>query len=80
MNAVASGDYSNPALGGQNQFAVLTEAADGITLSDTATKYDQTCKDAFNNAVTNNWGADKDTIMNAFKTDLAAAASDITVE
>lgn len=80
MNTVASGDYSNPALGGQNQFAVLTGAADGITLSDTATKYDQTCKDAFNNAITNNWGKDKDTIMNAFKTDLAAAASDITVE
>lgn len=80
MDAVASGDYSNPALGGQNQFAVLKDVADGITLSDTATKYDQTCKDAFNEAVTNNWGADSDTIMTDFKTRLASKTGDITIK
>lgn len=80
MSTIASGDYSNPALGGQNQFAVLSEVAENITLSDTVTKYDQTCKDAFNNAITSNWGSDNETIMTAFKTDLAAASADIVIE
>lgn len=80
MEAVAAGSYSNPALGGQNQFAVLKDAADGITLSDTATKYDQTCKDAFNKAVVDNFGKDAETVMNAFKTELAANNQDIVIE
>ena len=37
---------------GQDQFAVLTDIADGINLDGIITEYDQNCKDAFNEAVT----------------------------
>lgn len=80
MDAVASGDYKNPALGDQNQFTVLKDAADGITLSSTMTKYDQQIKDQFNTAVTDNLGTDADTVMSAFKDNVKANVTDVTVE
>ncbi len=44
MEKVAESDYSNPLLGGQNQFAVLKDAAANIKLNETITPYDEDLK------------------------------------
>lgn len=44
MEKVAASEYSNPLLGGQNQFAVLKDAAANIKLNETITPYDEDLK------------------------------------
>ncbi len=51
MEKIAAGDYSNPLLGGQNQFAVLKDVAADIRLNETITPYDETLKQAFRYAL-----------------------------
>ncbi len=44
MEKIASGDYSNPLLGGQNQFSVLKDVANNIKLNEIITPYDEKLK------------------------------------
>lgn len=44
MEKIAASDYSNPLLGGQNQFAILKDAAVNIKLNETITEYDEDLK------------------------------------
>jgi len=74
---VADGSNSNPLLGGQDQFAVLADVAAGIKMSDSITKYDQSLKDAYLNALIKNIGSDADTIINTFVNDAIAGNADL---
>ena len=72
---VAAGTNSNSLLGGQDQFAVLAEAANGINMDGLITKYDSAVKSSFNTAVTDyatGVTASKDDALNAFQDDIAS--------
>jgi hypothetical protein len=77
---VADGSNSNPLLGGQDQFAVLSKVADGIKMSDSITKYDQNLKDTFLTTLKDNIDSDADTIIETFKTQALADNPDLTAE
>ncbi|MBR0483820.1 MAG: extracellular solute-binding protein, partial [Oscillospiraceae bacterium] len=51
MEKISAGDYSNPLLGGQNQFAVLKDVAENIKLNESITPYDETLKQALRYAL-----------------------------
>ena len=75
---VADGSNSNPLLGGQDQFAILSEVAAGIKMSDSITKYDQNLKDTFLDTLKKNIDSDTDTIISAFTTQALADNPDLT--
>lgn len=73
----------NELLGGEDQFAVLYEAASKIDLDGKVTKYDAQVKDAFNGAVQgyiNGDTADVDSTINEFKKKVASSVEGVTVE
>ncbi len=75
---VADGSNSNPLLGGQDQFAVLSDVAAGIKMSDSITKYDQGLKDTFLDTLKKNISSDTDTIISTFTTQALADNPDLT--
>jgi len=75
---VADGSNSNALLGGQDQFAVLSEVAAGIKMSDSITKYDQNLKDTFLDTLKKNIDSDTDTIISTFTTQALADNPDLT--
>lgn len=75
---VSDGSNSNALLGGQDQFAVLKDVADGIKMSDSITKYDQNLKDTFLDVLKKNITSDSATILDAFTTKALADNSDLT--
>jgi len=75
---VADGSNSNPLLGGQDQFAVLSDVAAGIKMSDSITKYDQNLKDTFLDALKKNIDSSTDDIISAFTTQALADNPDLT--
>lgn len=75
---VADGSNSNPLLGGQDQFAVLSDVAAGIKMSDSITKYDQGLKDTFLDTLKKNISSDTDTIISAFTSQALADNPDLT--
>jgi len=77
---VADGSNSNALLGGQDQFAVLSDVAAGIKMSDSITKYDQSLKDTFLTTLKDNINEDTDTILSKFVDDALAANPDLTAE
>lgn len=81
MQAVVdAGTNSNPALGGQDQFAVLIDAASGIDMDGKITRYDSDIKNSFNNAVqgyVDGTYATKDEALDAFQNDVAAKFPDL---
>ena len=77
---VADGSNSNALLGGQDQFAVLSDVAAGIKMSDSITKYDQSLKDTFLTDLKDNINEDTDTILSKFVDDALAANPDLTAE
>ena len=77
---VADGSNSNKLLGGQDQFAVLAEVADGIKMSDSISKYDQSLKDTFLKTLKDNISSDTDTILKKFTDEALAANPDLTAE
>lgn len=82
-NIIDSGANSNPLLGGQDQFAVLYDVAEGIDYTGKVSKYDSECKQAFNDSVTkllNGEVADKAAAIDDCKKAVAAACSGVTVE
>lgn len=78
--AMADATFANDLLGGQDEFAVLKEVAEGIDLSDTISKYDQTLKDTFLTSLRDNIDASTDDIMADFKADAQTAIPELTVE
>lgn len=78
--AMADVTFANDLLGGQDQFAVLKDVAEGIDLSDTISKYDQTLKDTFLTSLRDNIGSSADDIMADFKADAQTAIPELTVE
>ena len=71
---VDEGSNKNDLLGGQDQFAVLYEAASKIDMDGKITAYDAQIKDAFNNSVdklVKGEFADVDTMINEFKKECA---------
>ncbi len=80
---VDEGSNSNPLLGGQDQFAVLHEAAKAINLNGLITPYDASIKQAFLDAVNAYCAgetADTAACINDFKDRVAESVTDITVE
>ena len=77
---VAEGSNSNALLGGQDQFAVLSDVAANIKMSDSISKYDQSLKDTFLTALKDNISEDTDTIISKFTTDALAANPDLSAE
>ena len=75
---VAEGSNSNALLGGQDQFAVLSDVAANIKMSDSISKYDQSLKDTFLTALKDNIKEDSDTIIEKFTTDALAANPDLS--
>ncbi len=76
---VEEGSNSNPLLGGQDQFAVLTGVADGINMSDSITKYDQSLKDSFLNTLKDEVATtDVDTIISDFLKDATSKNTDLS--
>ena len=74
---------SNPLLGGQDQFAVLHEAAKKINLNGLITPYDASIKQAFLDAVNAYCAgetADAAACIDDFKNRVAESVTDITVE
>ena len=74
----------NPLLkDGQDQFAILLDAASGVKMDGIITKYDSTIKEAFNKSVQDYIAgnhATKEDAIDAFKKSVAADVTDITVE
>ncbi|MBQ8825055.1 MAG: carbohydrate ABC transporter substrate-binding protein [Ruminococcus sp.] len=80
---VADGSNSNVLLGGQDQFSILLDSADKISLDGIASKYDATINDALLNAVKmycNGDLADEDATYNEFLDKVSTDIPDITVE
>ena len=81
MQAVVdAGTNQNAALGGQDQFAVLISAANGIDMDGKITRYDSDIKNSFNNAVqgyVDGTYATKDEALDAFQNDVAAKFPDL---
>ena len=77
---VADGSNSNALLGGQDQFAVLSEVAAGIKMSDSITKYDQNLKDTFLTTLKDNISEDTDTILSKFTAQATADNPDLSAE
>lgn len=80
---VDDGANKNPLLGGEDQFAVLYEAAGLIDMDGKITKYDSVIKGDFNDAVNkyvNGDYADVDTMITEFKKSVAADVEGIEVE
>ena len=77
---VDAGSNSNALLGGQDQFAVLIDAAAGINMDGLITAYDSSIKDSFNNAVTkyvDGEYATKEDALNGFQDDVATKYPDL---
>ena len=74
----------NPLLkDGQDQFAILLDAASNVKMDGLITKYDSTIKEAFNKSVQDYIAgnhATKEDAIDAFKKSVAADVTDITVE
>ncbi len=77
-NIVAAGSNSNALLGGQDQFAVLTEVAAGIKMNDSITAYDQSLKDTFLKSLQDNIDKSADEIIADFTEKAIAANPDLT--
>lgn len=78
---VDAGTNQNAALGGQDQFSVLIEAADGINMDGLITKYDSDIKNAYNEAVkayANGEYDSKDAALEKFQLDVAGIFSELT--
>lgn len=77
---VDAGTNSNPALGGQDQFAVLIDAANGINMDGLITQYDSNIKNAYNDQVKAyaNGEKDKDTALTDFQLSVAGTFPDLT--
>ncbi len=74
---------SNPLLGGQDQFAILYDVADGIDYEGKVSRYDSECKTAFNDSVSKllkGEVADKEAAIDDCKKAVAAACPDVVVE
>ncbi|MCM1525532.1 MAG: hypothetical protein NC120_13875 [Ruminococcus sp.] len=74
---------SNPLLGGQDQFAILYDVADGIDYEGKVSRYDSECKQAFNDSVSKllkGEVADKQAAIDDCKMSVAAACVDVVVE
>ena len=75
MEKISAGDYSNPLLGGQNQFAVLKNVAENIKLNETITPYDETLKQALRYALYSNiFNGDAQQVIDEF---LVQAKNDV---
>ena len=77
---VDAGTNQNALLGGQDQFAVLIDAAAGINMDGLITAYDSAIKDSFNNAVTkyvDGEYATKEDALNGFQDDVATKYPDL---
>ena len=77
---VADGSNSNPLLGGQDQFAILSDVAAGIKMSDSISKYDQNLKDTFLKTLKDNISEDTDTILSKFTAQATADNPDLSAE
>ncbi len=80
---VDDGSNKNALLGGEDQFAVLYEAASKIDLDGKITAYDSVIKGDFNDAVNkyvNGELADADAVINEFKKSVASDCEGVTVE
>ena len=77
---VADGSNSNPLLGGQDQFAILSDVAAGIKMSDSISKYDQNLKDTFLTTLKDNISEDTDTILSKFTAQATADNPDLSAE
>jgi hypothetical protein len=77
---VADGSNSNPRLGGQDQFAVLSDVAAGIKMSDSISKYDQSLKDTFLTVLKDNLSSDVDTIVSTFTDQALSDNPDLSAE
>ncbi len=80
---IDEGSNSNPLLGGQDQFSVLYEVAQGIDYAGKVSKYDSECKQAFNDSVSKllkGEVADKAGAIDDCKKSVAAACAGVTVE
>jgi hypothetical protein len=75
---VAEGSNSNALLGGQDQFAVLSDVAAGIKMSDSISKYDQNLKDTFLTTLKDNISEDTDAIIEKFTTQALADNPDLS--
>jgi len=74
---------SNPLLGGQDQFAILYDVAEGIDYTGKVSKYDSECKQAFNDSVSKllkGEVADKAAAIDDCKKSVAASCSGVVVE
>jgi len=79
-NIVSAGSNSNALLGGQDQFAVLTEVAAGIKMNDSISAYDQSLKDTFLKSLQDNFDKSEDEIMADFVEKALAANPDLKAE
>jgi hypothetical protein len=77
---VADGSNSNALLGGQDQFAILSDVAAGIKMSDSISKYDQNLKDTFLTTLKDNISEDTDTILSKFTAQATADNPDLSAE
>lgn len=75
---IADGSNSNSSLGGQDQFAILADVADGIKMSDSISKYDQNLKDTFLTILRENISEDTDAIVEKFKAQALADNTDLS--
>ncbi|MDE6019927.1 MAG: ABC transporter substrate-binding protein [Ruminococcus sp.] len=81
-NTVAAGTNSNPLLGGQDQLAVLADAAAGIDMS-IATEYDATINTTLQSAIKKYCEgtlASEEDCVNEFLDKLSESLTDVTVE
>lgn len=82
-NIIDAKKNSNPLLGGQDQFAVVAEVANGIDYTGKVSKYDSECKQAFNDSVSKllkGEVADKAAAIDDCKKSVAAACAGVVVE
>ncbi len=74
IQELIDGGYTNPFLGGQNHLALLTSAADKISLDNKISAYDQGCNEKFQGAMKDyflgNTSSYEDALA-AFKTSLS---------
>jgi len=69
---------TNALLGGQDQFAVFVDVAAGINMDASISKYDQSLKDTYLNALQKNITKSADEILDVYTTDAIAANPDLS--
>ncbi len=75
---VSEKSNSNALLGGQDQFAVFVDVAAGINMDASISKYDQSLKDTYLNALQMNIDKSADEILDVYTTNAIAANPDLS--